>query len=287
MQFEAVHFRRFRSDYGNHGGRMPPEFAHETPKPVNSARVLTHMERGILAHRVRFSGLRELYGSAPIGALVFTTERRNHSKTRVYELACVRVAVDTTCPADKLKKSKNGFKFERFDVFSQTMRALQGRQASAHRARRGAARMGGLPFDSRRSNRSQRSRRSGSRTSHNDLPLALVASPAAFMPLSHNPELPDNKHFFCLPEVEAEACPGSQWKSVEPRLATLMQHRDRPHGPACEPVGRGLSLGCREMPSTRAGSRAAQPLQYGFAEGWDDCSIPQKTAGRGKEETGQ
>lgn len=40
-------------------------------------------------------------------------------------------------------------------------------------------------------------------------------------------------------------------------------------------------------PQTRARrvSRAAQPLQYMLVEGWDDCSSPQESVGRGNEET--
>jgi hypothetical protein len=96
--------------------------------------------------------------SAPIGAQVFTIERRNHSKTGVYEDLCMRVSVDTTCAVDKLKKAKKGFKFERFDVFFQLIRSPWAQPGSKGRIGRGAARMGGLPFDSASSDRSLQSR---------------------------------------------------------------------------------------------------------------------------------
>jgi hypothetical protein len=89
---------------------------------------------------------------------VFTIERRNHSKTGVYEDLCMRVPVDTTCAVDKLKKAKKGFKFERFDVFFQLIRSPWGQRDSEGRIGRGAARMGGLPFDSASSDRSLQSR---------------------------------------------------------------------------------------------------------------------------------
>jgi hypothetical protein len=86
--------------------------------------------------------------SAPIGAQVFAIERRNHSKTGVYEDLCTRVPVDTTIATDKLKKAEKGFKFARFDVSFQPIGSLLYRQGSKDRLERGSARMGGLPFES-------------------------------------------------------------------------------------------------------------------------------------------
>jgi hypothetical protein len=56
-------------------------------------------------------------GTAPIGATMFKMERLNHSRTQVYEDPCALFSVDTSKSADKLKKTENGLKFERFDVF--------------------------------------------------------------------------------------------------------------------------------------------------------------------------
>jgi hypothetical protein len=49
---------------------------------------------------------------------MFTMERFNHSRTQVYGDRCMLFSVDTLTPADKMEKVKNGLKFERFDVFS-------------------------------------------------------------------------------------------------------------------------------------------------------------------------
>ncbi len=97
--------------------------------------------------------------SAPIGAQMFAIERRNHSKTGVYENLCIGVSVDTTSAVDKLKKAKKGFKFERFDVFSQLIDSSSGQQGPEGRTERGATRMGGLSFDSASPNRSLQARR--------------------------------------------------------------------------------------------------------------------------------
>ncbi len=48
---------------------------------------------------------------------MFVSERRNHSKTVVYDIACVRVLVDTPSAVDKLKKCEKGLKFEWFEGF--------------------------------------------------------------------------------------------------------------------------------------------------------------------------
>jgi len=127
-------------------------------KPGNRIWVLTHMSWKPQCAATGSLGKSAGAYSAPIGAQVFTIERRNHSKTGVYRDLCMRVSVDTTCAVDKLKKEKKGFKFERFDVFSQLVRSPWGQLGSKGRIGRGAARMGGLPFDSGSSDRSLQSR---------------------------------------------------------------------------------------------------------------------------------
>ena len=84
-------------------------------KPAKSIGVLTG-SRGRL-HR-RWTGPAARLGvlpDAPIGAVVFATERRNHCRTTVYGDLCARDPVDTFTAADRLQKSKKSFKFDRFD----------------------------------------------------------------------------------------------------------------------------------------------------------------------------
>jgi hypothetical protein len=66
--------------------------------------------------RIRRSCADRGTGSAPIGAEMFKNERRKHFRTRVYGELCIRFAVDTSSPVDKMKKVEKGFKNERFDV---------------------------------------------------------------------------------------------------------------------------------------------------------------------------
>ncbi len=68
---------------------------------------------------------------APIGAQVFGIERRNHSKTGVYAIPCMRVLVDTPPSADKLKRAKKGFKFERFEGYFHIRRIRSARPESS------------------------------------------------------------------------------------------------------------------------------------------------------------
>ena len=68
---------------------------------------------------------------APIGAQVFGIERRNHSKTGVYAIPCMRVSVDTPHSADKLKRAKKDFKFERFEGFFHIRRIRSARPESS------------------------------------------------------------------------------------------------------------------------------------------------------------
>ena len=86
-------------------------------------------------------------GTAPIGATMFEMERLNHSRTRVYGNPCTRLPVDTSDPADKLKKSQNGFKFERFDVllhFEGMLPAQPVRDGEPERSPTGFVRLTGL-----------------------------------------------------------------------------------------------------------------------------------------------
>ncbi len=94
--------------------------------------------------------------SAPIGAYVFTNERRNHYKTTVYEDLCTRVPVDTGIAADKIKRRK-GLQIREVRRFFQSIRWSWRRRGSKHKIGREAAKMGGLHFDSAGPNRRMQS----------------------------------------------------------------------------------------------------------------------------------
>jgi hypothetical protein len=226
--------------------------------------------------------------SAPIGAQVFTIERRNHSKTRVYEDLCTRVPVDTTIATDKLKKAEKGFKFARFDVSFQPIGSLLYRQGSKDRLERGSARMGGLPFESAPPNRRWPSRRCN----------LLIASGPAFSGLDR-------------PSTGALQ---SRSQSAQPSEFTTLLRR-LPAGPKCPSAAviwttqRYIRRTDSNLPGSESRdsdvlfqaegghdlwpgpqsskSSAAQRLQYGLGEGWDDCSSPQESAGRDNEETAE
>jgi len=143
---------------------MPPKFAHQILE-TGQFDLGTHLvEPEIDARGVRSLVEPVSWNSAPIGAQVFAIERRNHSKTGVYENLCVRVPVDTTIAVDKMKKAEKGFKFERFDVFTQLIGSFWGPQGSKEIKdridRREAAGPDGLSFDSTRLKRPNRSLRS-------------------------------------------------------------------------------------------------------------------------------
>ena len=144
-------------------GGMQPEVACGTgravSKPPKSDRVHTRMttrRRRDRATRTRTP--RAGWGvmdSAPIGALVFASERRNDVKTGVYGDLCTRVPVDTPGRADKLEKAKKIFKSERFDAFFRDdVRyggMTRGGTVSKGKMGREAERTGGSTFASGRS----------------------------------------------------------------------------------------------------------------------------------------
>ena len=102
----------------------------------------------------------------------------------------MRVLVDTHIAGDKLKKVKKGFKYERFDVLFQIFEFFWGVLGTSCRelrstdyvrhVRRGATRMGGLPFDSVRPNRSLRSDLKTAKTSLSPSIPAFHRLPAAY-----------------------------------------------------------------------------------------------------------
>ena len=211
---------------------------------------------------------------------MFAIVRRNHSKTGVYELPCVRDAVDMIIPTDKMEKSKNGFKFERFDVFFRVERSYSGRRILEGRKAREATRMGGLPFNSILLDRSQPLRSEAFRKSSN---TSSSSATAVIQNWSASPELADISGLLYRFRTEPEI--GSRF--VDSRSRAHQKARRGLGWPEMQPVGVLLSNDRWNGLPTRPISRAAHPLQYGLGVSWDDCSTPQEIAGRGNEETAQ
>jgi hypothetical protein len=105
---------------------MPPVFAGDLPE---TARIGpgTYFEKPSCMESLPWEAWVAGCGRcAPIGAEVFEIERQSHSRTGVYENPCALRLVDTTSPADKLDRSENGFKIERFDFFFYEFRTRPG-----------------------------------------------------------------------------------------------------------------------------------------------------------------
>jgi len=198
----------------------------------------------------------------------------------------MRVPVDTTLAVDRLKKAKKGFKFERFDVFFKLIRWSWGRQGPKRTVGREAVRMGGLLGDSPSADRSLQSRRktpqiaSSPASSARDSPSVVglrgaepfgmatllrrspVGSQVLSWPVIRNPQFRGMiGSYLPRPELNDSGVPFS--------IVPFQRNRYNP------------SL---VWPKTTPPS-AAQPLQYGLGEGWNDCSSAQEPAGRGNEET--
>ena len=278
----------------------------ETSKPAKSIWVLTRMEPEIGPGSGPFFCRVCSVPSAPIGAPMFAIERRNHSRTGVYGDPCMPVPVDTINPVDKLKKTKKGFKFDDFDVFFQIDGWPRGLQISVARSarfaklgqigqigqiggredkrdrrrdrrrgriRRGTARMGGLPCDLRRPNRRP----------HLKQKIQERPSKGAIRKHCGNAESPGISSLLSRSPTEL------QFRSPPRDSRAALWRNDRSHTqrPATRRFPRLFSCERWTGSPTSSISSAAQPLQYGLGKGWDDCSTPQKNAGRGNEETAQ
>jgi hypothetical protein len=239
---------------------------------------------------------------------VFASERRNHSKTGVYEDPCVRVPVDTPSAIDKLKKAKKSFKFERFDSFlhfrpassvtrlcpvnvfnrggnragrgigrrwevrSEDSLWVVGRsEASWSQKGREASKMDRQPFASLRSTRSQRS----------GLNIDS-ARPCA----TGRQRTPTHGNGRSIPRI-AETIEIAKLFESDPVCCLATRST-----PDRQPGIRSSHLGSERVQAMRAKPRpislfpiTAQPLQYDPGESWNDCSPTQKAAGRGNEQT--
>lgn len=85
------------------------------PKPGNFIGVLTSSIGRVHRRWTGPAARPDVSRNAPIGAMVFAIERRNHSRTAVYGDVCMGDPVDTSIAADRIQKSKKSFKFDRFD----------------------------------------------------------------------------------------------------------------------------------------------------------------------------
>lgn len=115
--------RSRRADFLRASGALPAELHPGCRKPDKGRRVLTTTRQHVGSRRTDRAG-GPVPSAAPIGSEVFEIERRNHYRTRVYAFGCVSGLLDTANPADTLEKSKNGFNFARFDVFSRSSSQL-------------------------------------------------------------------------------------------------------------------------------------------------------------------
>jgi hypothetical protein len=161
------------------------------------------------------------------------------------------------------------------------------------RVTRWATRMGGLPFDSVRPNRSLQSDLKTPETASSPSIPALHRLPVTYArpydqrnPAKTEPR-ETNPFFGRLPIHLQNQCPRrmrffqSDWK-VGPT----------PSGPELRKLEFLLQCGGRMRNFGRASSaltsplrNAAQPLHHGLSEGWDDCSQSHGPAGRVNEET--
>lgn len=132
--FRAAHFRRKRPILGNLARTLPTLAASEwirTPRATPATIVGTHPYSGSSAcsDAQRCGPDARGRGTAPIGAEMFETERRNHYRTGVYAALCDFLPVDRVGRADKLEKAENSLENERFDVFFHFLEAWLGLQA--------------------------------------------------------------------------------------------------------------------------------------------------------------
>ncbi len=287
-----MHSRRSRPDLGNLGGTVPPQFARESLE-TTEIETGTHPYERVCPSTARPSGYTrsEMCFGAPIGAQVFTFERRNHSKTGVYGYVCARVPVDTLYAADKIKKVKKGFKFERFDVFfsSHSIELVANDPSwdgpvSRGRMSREAIEMGALPSGLAALVRSSRSMLERLQVVPSASLQVMRASPPIPASFANDTRTPRNRTRF---RVRAGLLMGRNLPALPERYAvdekerspTLYSGIGIPDG--SRPIRTSSNFNATPKPS------AAQPLQYEPGRGWDDCSLAKKIAERGNEETAQ
>jgi len=181
-------------------------------------------------------------------------------------------------------EGQKGFKFERFDVFSQIQRAPSERRNPEGRIRRifrrGAATMGGLPFDLARSGRSPQT---GQNASRSDSLLASCYSPMLVRDRWKRSEPAEIAGLLSCSNAESRPVP----PLLDSRCAVEWQVCRKSHGRSSMRPASQLSMGDGSGIPIVPISYTAHPLQYDQGKDWDDHSTPQKTAERGNEETAQ
>ena len=288
---------------------MPPKFAHRILETRRfDLGTHTRVEPEIDARSARSPVEPVSSNYAPIGAQVFAIERRNHSKTGVYEDLCVRVPVDTTIAVDKIKKAEKGFKFERFDVFIQLFGSSWGQPGSKDKIEPEASRMDGLSFDSAIPNRSRCSRKQTQQIAAESphscwvqssfLPSEIhrgVRNLSEFQtfslssPLNGKPGFPHSYAFRSSRRRSVPISPGLESKDSGALYPSKSPSKSSSQSPVQNPA-QNVRTECGHVlwPGRYSvTSNAAHPLQYRLAVSCDDCSSPQKPAGRGNEETAQ
>ncbi len=198
----------------------------------------------------------------------------------------MRVPVDTIFAADKLKKAEKGFKFERFDVSFQPIGSLLNRQGSKDRLERGSARMGGLPFESGSPNRRLPSRRCNLQTASGPAFFGLDApSIGALQNRSRSAQPSEFPTLLCRLPAGSKSLFAAAIRIAEGWVRRIGSNPPGSKSRDSEVLFHAEG-GHDLLPSRQsAKSSAAQRLQYGLGEGWDDCSFPQESAGRDNEET--
>lgn len=245
--------------------------------------------------------------AAPIGAEVFTFERRKHSGTRVYDSICRRDPVDTCIAVDKLEKSKKGFNFERFAGFKRFRAATSSdTQPIAEKPSEGREEEGMRGPPVRTIRRGIGSPVEPAAQQH----FATYDFSRIFRRFAQLPEpgaireewlkLSDSEDFSeCAPCAvpRSTRCTGKAagrvgWQVADlPPFSIPQSTLAASYAAPCRQVARRSDYSDYSDPRTGvvehaqrfgAGRRrnAAQPLQYSMGEGWDDRLTPQDLAGR-------
>jgi hypothetical protein len=191
--------------------------------------------------------------AAPIGAAMFKMERLNHSRTKVYGDACALLPVDTFSPADRLKKVKNGLKFERFGVFFDFDGSLSTRPARCGERQRSL--VGPARF----------SRAQGNLAGF-QIPLYLPGTP------NESPRLVGLLRLSTSPGCAG----GAGSRPAGGSVSTVSRRKAVPQAGLFD-FGRWESDAAQAL---QTDSRTCRGVQDGSITGWEDCSYSQDIAVR-------